>query len=1067
MVSYGNGRTTSQELVSGKMKKKIILLIIVSAIIGLGIVYMLWLSKLDSKKAYEIAVVSMSGERKEDGIAMIRGVQLYIDQVNASGGVFGKPVYLNIYDDRGDPKLARQIAASIVENKNILLVIGHFFSSTSFAAGQIYKKYGIPAITASATDPLVTQNNPWFFRIIPNNETQGQFISAYINGALNQNRACIVYDTDNYGKSLSTAFESNASELGIHITKQWGLDTTKAIDDQIKRIVEELRSLEDCGVIFLATHSIEAVKLISAINFPGASYTIFGPDALSTFSFINEFNRFPQERATPGYFSDNVFATSPFMINISSNPNAFKLSNEFYKYYGYRPSWIDVCYYDAAKVAVTALKLCRMSGNHFRKDRMDIREYLASVNQKDNAIKGIAGDIYFDKFGNVARPFSVGEFKKQQFFPAFSQYQSITETPDEQQSINHVINGDIALVGNQVLQKGQVVYSGIAFNQVSNLNLYDACYEADFYLWFRFKGEFDDQNILFLNAKNPIQLNQPVFESEKDGVKTKTYHIKGVFNTIFNFKMFPFDDQNLVIKFRHASKTVEQVIYIPDMTGMKDTGVDKTKEYSQLNGIPGWKVSKTDIYQSCISKSSSFGNPLLFDSPQLISYSLLNIDISIQRDNKDVAFRTLVPLIIILIVIAFNIAIPSNRFGLKISMLIITLIPIMIYHNKLLSVLRSIRISFIESLVFVLYFLVVIYGIFAIIRYFIFRYDYKWLSNKIFICEVLFIPIIVCSSIGIFNYHHKTVMDELHSNDIKTLDAPAFGEKVQQEDVLYWTFSISPSIKNGSVIGTIHHASIDSYSLFRIIEGNSDHAFAIDNKSGKLIIQDSNIITQSQFECRELTISISDNTGKSKRAIVNVCMDSQSFDQSQSKPHDTYHSKHNYIKGVFTQKIDPTIKDETHQRSLPQVKGIGKMLDSQFVIQKNSEKPLIGDANIKRKSQNLTNEKKNNYLNNDYKFKGLEVSDQLFIIPENCNNQAVVGQIKVKHSPDDDLLFRIIRGNDAGIFSLNTVNGIISIKNHKPIKEQSSKQWFLFIEVSNQQQKKDRATITILVNHNG
>ncbi|ETR68549.1 MAG: hypothetical protein OMM_10408 [Candidatus Magnetoglobus multicellularis str. Araruama] len=83
-----------------------------------------------------------------------------LDQVNAAGGIFGKPVHLKLYDDRGDPKEARQIASSIVENQDIRLVLGHFFSSTSLAASQIYKKYGLPAITASATDPMVTQSNP-------------------------------------------------------------------------------------------------------------------------------------------------------------------------------------------------------------------------------------------------------------------------------------------------------------------------------------------------------------------------------------------------------------------------------------------------------------------------------------------------------------------------------------------------------------------------------------------------------------------------------------------------------------------------------------------------------------------------------------------------------------------------------------------------------------------------------------------------------------------------------------------------------------------------------------------
>jgi branched-chain amino acid transport system substrate-binding protein len=1071
MVSYGDGWSTCQELVFRKMNYKTTLTIILLSVFALGILFLVWGQKqFLSSNSYEIAAVSMSGERKEDGISMTRGIKMCLDQVNASGGIFGKPVHLKLYDDRGDPKEARQIASSLVENQNIRLVLGHFFSSTSFAAGQIYKKYGLPAITASATDPMVTQSNPWFFRVIPTNNTQGQFIAAFIHGAMRQKRASIVYDTDNYGKSLARSFESSALELGIHLVKKWGINCIKNVDKQIKKTVEELRSIEDLGIIFLAMHSIEAVKLISAINFPGAEYMIFGPDSLSTISFIKEFQRFPQERSNPGYFSNHVYATSPFMINISPNPAAFKFRNDYIKIYGHKPSWVDSCYYDAAQVAITALKFCRMSGNNFRKDRMDIRKYLEKINQPDNAIKGITGDIYFDKFGNTTRPFSVGSFKKQKFYPDFIQYQTIKETPDQVYPINDIIKGELALVNNQLMKKGRVVYSGIDINEISHLNLFDACYTADFYLWFRFKGDFDVQNIVFLNAKYPIQLGQPVFKYNKSQIKTYTYHVKGIFTTQFNFKMYPFDNQQLKIQLRHKSKPREQVIYIPDISGMGKTGINPSKNNKQLNALNGWEVYRTDIYQSCMSRSSSLGNPSLFENPKKISYSLINVDIGIKRDNLDVAFRTIAPLFFISILMLIATCMPSHRPGLKIGILLTSFISTIIYHNKLLSVLKSIKISFVESIIFVLYALIIVYLIVVVFRYIAYKKALKRLLKGIFVAELLLFPIVICFCVYWF-YFQSVSISELHnSNNLKSTESLAVGKRSKKEDILYWTFTLHNKIHDGDIIGEIKHKKITSYSRYQIIDGNHDNAFKVNPKTGALSLQSKQKILKQEKACREIIVSISNNTGNSIRSIVNICMENDYNDHPSNKK----------LSSTPLKQVPKKTTTNPEQDDVSRTIINKKIIDISDVQKKNK----IGNTNTSElsvKKQNITNEhakgeKKSVSQISDnerihltekalrVKSNHFELMDQIFIIRKSIKNNEWVGQIKVRCPEKDHVRFKMISGNEKDIFSLHPESGVIFMKNNAILKETRVETFFLTVEINNQDQNTDRASITVLIN---
>ena len=1108
MVSYGDGRTTYKELVSGKMKHKksiMVFLFIIICMVGLSLIRP---ARFVSSNSQTIAVVSMSGDRKEDGQSMLRGIRMLINQVNAMGGIYGKPIQIREYDDRGDPKLARLIASNIVENKNVHLVLGHFFSSTSFAAGQIYKKYGLPAITASATDPMVTQNNPWFFRVIPTNTTQGQFIAAYIHGALKKKHASIVYDIDNYGKSLSRSFEKTAAELGINIVKKWAINSTKNVDYQVKTIVEQIRAIKDTSIIFLATHSIEAVKLISGINFPNSGYEIFGPDSLSTVSFMKEFLRFPQERSHPGYFSDNVYATSPFMINISPNPAAFEFRNDFTKRFGHKPSWIASCYYDAALVGVSALKFSQMGGYNFRKDRMEIRKYIEKINTPENAIKGITGDIFFDKFGNTTRSFSVGSFHKQQYFPEFIQYQPIKETPDQEYPIDDIVKGDLALVNNQLMKKGRVVYAGIDINNISNLDLHDGCFDADFYLWFRFEGVFDDKNIVFTNSKQPIALDPPIYEYQTEDFNTKTYHVKGTFQSRLNFRMYPFDHQQLQIKFRHQFKTRDQVTYIPDILGMKHTGIKKSTDRTQLiSTMKGWKVYKTDIYQSCLTRSSSFGNPTLFEQPKEINFSIINMHIDIQRDSLDIAFRTFAPLTVIILLIIFAACIPSKRFGIKIGILLPSMVSTIIYHYKLLATLQSLKISFAESVVNVIYALICTGLIFAIIRYITDKKGTEKFLKRIIMVEFVIFPIFVCIFAYCFMGQYDMIAQD--KNSLKNNESLAIGEKVQKEDILYWTFNINKSYSSGDIIGTIKHENYVTYSQFQIISGNDDQAFSIDNNA-QIFIQNR---PKAESTCRELVVSSANNSGKSCRSIVNICLDrdqhnlkqndSESLMQNNTpiqKPPEMKKMRRTNRKNAITLKGDPAQISSTEdpaQKVRIKRKNVITVADDSSKISSTEDPAQISPAEDpakisvekdpttrkRKRKQTFTKKTKmnkhtdTNSINSPENLntihsegplrknaKSLAIMDQIFIIHKNIANNDLVGRIKVRCPEDNQLQFRLVSGNDKNIFSVHPHSGSLYIKDNSNIKDTDTETHFLTVEVINQYEKSDRASITVLIN---
>lgn len=133
----------------------------------------------------------------------------------------------------------------IAENNNALLVIGHYYSSTSTSAGKIYKRNEIPAITASATTESVITGNEWYFRTVPGNNLEARFVVNYINKGMNNDKAGIIFSNDDYGKTLAENFEKTVKALGMQMTGKWEWDLDKEPEEQVEKIKQELETVKD------------------------------------------------------------------------------------------------------------------------------------------------------------------------------------------------------------------------------------------------------------------------------------------------------------------------------------------------------------------------------------------------------------------------------------------------------------------------------------------------------------------------------------------------------------------------------------------------------------------------------------------------------------------------------------------------------------------------------------------------------------------------------------------------------------------------------------------------------
>lgn len=180
--------------------------------------------------------------------------------------------------------------------------------------------------------------------------------------------------------------------------------------------------------------------------------------------------------------------------------------------------------------------------------------------------------------------------------------------------------GNIVQIGEQYLQKTDIVYAGIDINKVSSLDEKTSTALVDCYLWFRYKNGVYSDNIELINyginrldSGEKLKLGDPIKVEQEGGVNHKVYRIKAEFHEEFDFHNYPFDTQLLLVRFRHTNLTRDKLIYAIDFIGMRDKS-SITKELPKqwkeevFKEISAWTPVKVSFYQDTLVNDSTLGD---------------------------------------------------------------------------------------------------------------------------------------------------------------------------------------------------------------------------------------------------------------------------------------------------------------------------------------------------------------------------------------------------------------------------------------------------------------------------
>jgi branched-chain amino acid transport system substrate-binding protein len=152
-------------------------------------------AQAQTEEHLKIAVVIPISSNLDIAQEILRGVAMAQLQINQAGGIQGKLMQVQIYNDQNEPEIAKQIAEKLVEDPNVLAVIGHNSSNASVAAAPIYQKGGLVMITPTSFANDLSGFGSYIFRTVPKIHYMTDALAEYVVKQARKNKVAVCYDS--------------------------------------------------------------------------------------------------------------------------------------------------------------------------------------------------------------------------------------------------------------------------------------------------------------------------------------------------------------------------------------------------------------------------------------------------------------------------------------------------------------------------------------------------------------------------------------------------------------------------------------------------------------------------------------------------------------------------------------------------------------------------------------------------------------------------------------------------------------------------------------------------------
>src|SRR5437773_6432701 len=341
---------------------------------------------------------SLTGSTATFGVSTKNGIELYVDNVNAAGGVGGAKLHVIVEDDQSKPEEAATAVNKLVDQDGVVAVLGEVASSRSMAAAPICQQAGVPMITPSSTNPKVTELDDYIFRVCFIDPFQGQMIAKFAKSTRGLTKAAVFRDNKNdYSVGLANYFTEAFHAMGGAIVA----DEAYSEGDQDFRAQLTVIKAKHPQFIMVPGYYTEVGLIARQARELGITVPLLGGDGWVADRLLE----LAQDALDGSYFVNHYYEGDP-------NPIVQSFVQSYRERCNATPDGLAALVYDPAGVLTNAMRqLSTQDANAFEAlsgppnaDQKAARTRLTTLIAATKDFPGVTGRISLDEHRNAVKP---------------------------------------------------------------------------------------------------------------------------------------------------------------------------------------------------------------------------------------------------------------------------------------------------------------------------------------------------------------------------------------------------------------------------------------------------------------------------------------------------------------------------------------------------------------------------------------------------------------------------------------------------------------------------------------
>jgi len=330
-------------------------------------------------------ILPLSGPSSLAGSEVLTGITLAFEEVNAAGGLLGRPIEMIKEDDEGVPTKGVTAAKKLIERDNVVGIVGTYNSTVALVIAEAARAARVPVVAGGSTAISVTDANkagdPWFFRPYPGSIEQATQSAQDVIKKLKKTRIAILYENTPYGRSLMESFEKLTAPLGATIVSK---ESYNQGDQDFFTQLAKLRNLKPDGV-YLGGLIGEGAAIVRQAAETGLKTQFIGSGGMMSDKFI--------ELAGP---ASEGFAVSTMYEPNTANQTGRAFGERYKKRFGVNANVHSALGYDGARVMTNGIAKAGVT------DRVKIRDAIVAAKSLP-LVEGPPGTMStFDDKGGVS-----------------------------------------------------------------------------------------------------------------------------------------------------------------------------------------------------------------------------------------------------------------------------------------------------------------------------------------------------------------------------------------------------------------------------------------------------------------------------------------------------------------------------------------------------------------------------------------------------------------------------------------------------------------------------------------